>query len=176
MDEQGRQDVLAAFPKAQEARRQGFQGALDVFGQSIPQQLQAFQGGNVGAQQALLGGLPQQQNAILGLPTDLSTGYAMCFGSVALDIKDLTLASRNHSRTADQKTTRSLEALYLKALSKVLPSYPQPLPHQKWTTQNPEKTAACSDFVSRLKGSARKVFHKGLDKKKPRIAGRFHQG
>ena len=67
-----RQDVLDIFPSAEGARTAGFQGALDVLGQTIPQQFGTFQAGNVGAQQALLAGLPQFQNAILGLPTDLS--------------------------------------------------------------------------------------------------------
>ena len=49
-----RQDVLDLFPSAEGARTAGFQGALDVFGQTIPQQAAAFTGGNVAAQQALL--------------------------------------------------------------------------------------------------------------------------
>lgn len=70
--EAARADILSLFPAAEQAAQQGFQGALDVFGQTIPQQVSAFQGGNVGAQQALLSGLPQIQNAILGRPVDLS--------------------------------------------------------------------------------------------------------
>jgi hypothetical protein len=69
---QARQDALGLFPQAQQARRQGFQGALDVLSQSIPAQLQAFQQGNVGAQNQLISGLPQFQNAILGNQADLS--------------------------------------------------------------------------------------------------------
>ena len=67
-----RNDALNIFPVADENRNLGFQAALDVFGQSAPQQLSAIQQGNVGGQQALLAGLPQIQNALLGLPTDLS--------------------------------------------------------------------------------------------------------
>jgi hypothetical protein len=51
---------------------QGFQGAMDVFNQAVPQQMQAFQQGNMGAQNALLAGAPQFQNAILGGPVDYS--------------------------------------------------------------------------------------------------------
>ena len=58
--------------QAGQAAQQGFQGALNVFGQALPQQAQAFQGGNVAAQQQLLAGLPQIQNAILGGNVDLS--------------------------------------------------------------------------------------------------------
>ena len=49
--------------------------SLDVLGQAFPQQQQAFQQGNVGAQQQLLAGLPQIQNAILGRTVDTS-GFA----------------------------------------------------------------------------------------------------
>lgn len=64
--EQARGDLLNLFPAAQQNLQQGFQGALDVFGQSLPAQVQSFQQGNVAAQQQLLAGLPQFQNAILG--------------------------------------------------------------------------------------------------------------
>lgn len=67
-----REDALPLFDAAQISREQGFQGALDVFGETIPQQANVFQQGNVGAQQALLTGQQQQQNAILGLPANLS--------------------------------------------------------------------------------------------------------
>jgi len=69
---QARADVQRIFPEAQQQRQLGFQGALDVFGETIPQQLGVFQQGNLAAQQALLGGLPQIQNAILGRPVDFS--------------------------------------------------------------------------------------------------------
>jgi len=67
---QARADVLSIFPQAQQFGAQGFQGALDVISGGIPQQLAAFQGGNVGAQQTLGQTLPQVQNAILGLPVN----------------------------------------------------------------------------------------------------------
>lgn len=67
-----REDLLNLFPQAQQSLTQGFQGALDIFGQTLPAQQQAFQGGNVGAQQQILAGLPLQQAAILGGNVDLS--------------------------------------------------------------------------------------------------------
>ena len=70
--EQARQEINPIFQSAGQAAQQGFQGALDVFGQSLPQQASLFQGGNVAAQQQLLAGLPQIQNAILGGNVDLS--------------------------------------------------------------------------------------------------------
>ena len=68
----GRKDVNDNMAIAQQQANQGFQGALDVFGQSNPAQMDVFQQGNLGAQQALIAGLPQIQNAILGGNVDLS--------------------------------------------------------------------------------------------------------
>ena len=70
--DEARADVNRLFPQAQMAGQQGFQAALDVFGQSVPAQQQAFQGGNVAAQQQILNGLPQIQNALFGNQVDLS--------------------------------------------------------------------------------------------------------
>jgi hypothetical protein len=69
---QARGDALALQPGVEQNRQLGTQAAFDVLGQTIPQQFSTFQQGNVGAQSALLAGLPQFQNAILGLPTDFS--------------------------------------------------------------------------------------------------------
>lgn len=55
---------------ARQSQGQGFQSALDIFSQTLPQQAGLFQQGNVGAQQALLSGLPQMNNAILGRQVD----------------------------------------------------------------------------------------------------------
>ena len=70
--EQSREDILKLGPSAEVNRNLGFQAALDVLGQTIPQRFDTLQQGNVGAQQALLAGLPQIQAAILGQPVDLS--------------------------------------------------------------------------------------------------------
>jgi len=70
--EQAREDLFKLFPAAQENAAAGFQGALDIFGQSLPAQSQVFQQGNVAAQQQLLAGLPQFQNAILGGNVDFN--------------------------------------------------------------------------------------------------------
>lgn len=67
---EARADVQRLFPQAQQVATEGFQGALDVIGGGIPQQLAAFQQGNVGAQQVTAQTLPQIQNAILGLPVN----------------------------------------------------------------------------------------------------------
>lgn len=68
---EARADIARLFPLAGQQQQAGFQGALDVFRSSMPAQQQAFQGGNVAAQQALIQGLPQIQNAILGNPVNL---------------------------------------------------------------------------------------------------------
>lgn len=65
---QARGDIMNLFPQSQDSARQGFQGALSVFNQTLPQQAQALTGGNVAAQNALLAGLPAMQAAILGTP------------------------------------------------------------------------------------------------------------
>ncbi len=70
--DRARADLNRLFPQAQQTAQQGFQGALDVFGQSLPAQTDVFQQGNIGAQQAILAGLPQIQNALLGGNVDFS--------------------------------------------------------------------------------------------------------
>lgn len=67
-----REDIIPRFEAAQQARLQGAQTALGIFGEALPQQAQLFQQGNVAAQQLLGGGSQQFQNAILGLPVDRS--------------------------------------------------------------------------------------------------------
>jgi hypothetical protein len=69
---QARNDLFKLFPAAQENAQRGYQGALDVFNQALPQQAGVFQAGNVAAQNQLLAGMPQYQNAILGAPVDYS--------------------------------------------------------------------------------------------------------
>jgi len=69
---QARGDSIPLFESALQNQQQGFQGALDIFGQSIPGQINAFQGGNVNAQNTLLAGLDPQIAAILGGNIDLS--------------------------------------------------------------------------------------------------------
>ena len=67
-----KQDLFKLYPAAQQNMQQGYQGALDVFKNTLPQQANTFQAGNVAAQNQLLAGMPQFQNAILGAPVDYS--------------------------------------------------------------------------------------------------------
>ena len=69
---QAKGDLFKLFPAAQQNMQQGYQGALDVFKNTLPQQANTFQAGNVAAQNQLLAGMPQYQNAILGAPVDYS--------------------------------------------------------------------------------------------------------
>ena len=69
---QARGDALGLGGAQEANQNMGFQSALDVYGQTIPQQFDTFQQGNMGAQQALLAGMPQFHNAILGMPVDYS--------------------------------------------------------------------------------------------------------
>ena len=74
---QARSDIFKLFPAAQESRQQGLQSGIDLYSQAYPAMMNTFQQGNVGAQNALIQGLPQIQNAILGGPVDLSGIQAM---------------------------------------------------------------------------------------------------
>ena len=70
---QSRGDLFKLYPAAQESRRRGYEAGLDVLRESLPQQLGAFRGGNIAAQEQLIQGLPQIGNAIMGNPIDLSS-------------------------------------------------------------------------------------------------------
>ena len=72
--DRAREDVMRLFPAAQHTMQQGVQQALDLYGQSIPQQMGAFQQGNMQAQDAQLRGLSGIQQALMGQPLDLSYG------------------------------------------------------------------------------------------------------
>ena len=52
------------------ARNTGVNAAMGLMGNSMPTQMGMFQDGNVSAQMQLLAGLPQFQNAILGMPVN----------------------------------------------------------------------------------------------------------
>lgn len=67
-----RADLEDLFSQSGQRQEQGFQGALDVFGQSLPAQTDVFTQGNVAAQQQILQGLPQIQNALMGNQVDYS--------------------------------------------------------------------------------------------------------
>tara|TARA_R110002074_G_scaffold24842_1_gene73915 strand:+ start:1187 stop:1744 length:558 start_codon:yes stop_codon:yes gene_type:complete len=62
----GRADIRKAMPSQYAAMTAGQQSALDVYGQTMPQQANAFVGGNVAAQQSLLSGMPMYEQAIRG--------------------------------------------------------------------------------------------------------------
>lgn len=79
--DQARADINRLFPVAQQNLLTGAQGAMDVFNQITPQQMQVMQQGNMAAQQALLAGLPQMNNAILGMPVDYSGFTAQQFAT-----------------------------------------------------------------------------------------------
>lgn len=70
--EQARSDAIPLFQDAQQNALQGFEAALGLQGQVSPAQINAFQQGNQNAQNTLLAGMPQFQNAILGNQVDLS--------------------------------------------------------------------------------------------------------
>ena len=65
-------EVNRLFPQADAARNRGLGLAAEVLAGATPEQLRLSDQGNLQAQRALLSGLPQVQNAILGQPVDLS--------------------------------------------------------------------------------------------------------
>ena len=65
-----RGDVLPLYDAARENRGIGTQAAMDVVNDAMPEMSRLLREGNLGAQQTLLAGLPQANNAILGLPVD----------------------------------------------------------------------------------------------------------
>lgn len=76
-----RVDVSKLFGGASTARGEGFRKSLDFLSGAPAAQIQPFRAGNIQAQEQVARGLPQIQNAILGLPTDLSEFKARNIGA-----------------------------------------------------------------------------------------------
>lgn len=70
--ELARGDALSLFPQAIDASRAGFDQALQVMNAALPQQLAAFQGGNLAAQGTLLSGIDPFRQALLTGQADMS--------------------------------------------------------------------------------------------------------
>ena len=68
--DQARGDALSLQPLVNQAFHGGYQSAADMLGGATEQALNTFGEGNYTAQQSLLAGMPQYQNAILGLPVN----------------------------------------------------------------------------------------------------------
>jgi len=77
-----------------------------VFGQSLPAQMDTFQQGNIGAQQAILSGLPQIQNALMGGNVDYSgfQPYQTQMPDTGFFNQQLpaTVANQNHQSEMDR--------------------------------------------------------------------------
>lgn len=69
---QAREDAVNLYASAADPLQRGYQGALDALGGAMREQITNASQGNFYAQQALLAGMPQYQNAILGMPVDNS--------------------------------------------------------------------------------------------------------
>lgn len=65
-------DINALFGKAEKSRSKGFGNALDFISGAPARQIAPLQAGNQNAQSTVASGLPQIQNAIMGLPVDFS--------------------------------------------------------------------------------------------------------
>lgn len=102
--EQARGDVMSLFPQARESLSGGFQSALDVFGQALPQQAQVFQGGNVAAQQTLIDAFPQIQNALLGNQVNMSA-FQPYRANYDLSFANQTLPTQQTQNDINQQAT-----------------------------------------------------------------------
>ena len=127
-----RAEAVPLFAESQQAREGGFQKALDVFGQTIPRQIQATQAGSLGAQQALLSGLPQIQSAILGQPVNFNQLAPKQIG-----------VNTSFARQSLAKTPQSVSRALSGALS--------PAQQQPQVTQSPVRQQVESDAVRRLR-------------------------
>jgi len=65
-----RGDANYLYPQGDYARDTGINAAMALMGNSMPTQMGMYQNGNIAAQQMLLAGMPQYQNAILGMPVN----------------------------------------------------------------------------------------------------------
>ena len=112
---QARGDIMDIFPGVRQSAQEGFQGALDIYGQSMPQQARLVQEGNIAAQNTLLAGLPQQNAAILGQRVDLS-GLAPTRQSYSTDFMQQQLPER----TAMPSQETGVEGMTPQQLSQLL--------------------------------------------------------
>ena len=67
-----RGDTNRLYRDSMQPLKQGYQAAIDALGGTLKQQIDTSARGNYYGQEALLSGLPQFQNAILGNPVDNS--------------------------------------------------------------------------------------------------------
>jgi len=65
-----RGDAGNLYPAGDYARNTGINSAMSLMGNAMPTQMGLYQDGNVAAQMQLLAGMPQYQNAILGMPVN----------------------------------------------------------------------------------------------------------
>lgn len=70
--EQARNDAIGLYNASAYPLKDGYQAALDAIGGTTRQQIDTTARGNYYGQEALLAGMPQFQNAILGLSVDNS--------------------------------------------------------------------------------------------------------
>jgi hypothetical protein len=81
-----REDAMRYTPRGVDAARDGFRSAFDLATRAAPASMGAMRGGHIRAQEALLAGLPQMQNALMGTPTDMSGLNVSNLGSGAANV------------------------------------------------------------------------------------------
>lgn len=105
-----RNDASRLFGGSTLDRQVGAQNALNVFRDVVPQQAQQFQQGNLNAQNTILAGLPQIQNAILGGNLDLSGLQASQQMRPDFEFLNQRVTPSNMAETRDFITQQQVDA------------------------------------------------------------------
>jgi hypothetical protein len=72
LSNRAREDAIKLYSSGMMAGRKASQRVIDFYSSAIPQTLKPMQQGNVLGQKALIGGMNQANNALMGLPVDMS--------------------------------------------------------------------------------------------------------
>lgn len=72
LSSQARQDAMDLFDRSSQDGRSGITGAFDFYRNSMPKRINPYVQGNMAAQGVIGQGAQQANNAILGLPVDMS--------------------------------------------------------------------------------------------------------
>jgi len=99
---QSRQNAVQLYNQGLKARQAGDQGAFNFYQQNANRRINPYVGGNVAAQQAIGLGAQQANNALLGLPTDMSFQNPQQIQYSGLSAGRLPQASQGFELPADQ--------------------------------------------------------------------------
>lgn len=106
--ELARNDVLALQPYVDESRDRGYQTASRILSRGLGSTLGMTGRSSQAAQDALLAGLPQQQNAILGMPVDMSVLQSTNMNPAPSGVLDWAMNYDMQRTPAPENYTRAL--------------------------------------------------------------------